>query len=97
VSVQAPAVVSVNEQLPAPEVSAPEHVTVVALSLAVTVTLPVGVVAPATPATLKATVTDCAVVEGFGVLDVIVVVLLALVTVNVVLVLVTGAKLASPA
>ena len=86
--------VNVKVQLPAPEVSAPEQVTVVALSLAVTVTLPVGTVAPVT---LNATVTTWVVVEGFGVLDVMVVVLLALLTVSVVLLLVAGAKLASPA
>ena len=73
-SVHAPAVVNVNEQLPTPEARVPEQVTVVELNLAVTVTLPVGVV---TPATLKPTVTSCAVVDGFGVFDVMVVVLVA--------------------
>jgi hypothetical protein len=59
-------------QLPAPELSAPEQLSPV---LALTFPLPVGV-PPPLPVTVKAIATAWLTVEGFGVFEVIVVVLL---------------------
>ena len=94
-SVQVPAVFSVNEQEPAPAERVPEQVTVVALSVAVTVTEPVGV--PPVPVTLKLTETDWPTVEGFGELAVMVVVEAALVAVVVVTTCGAALKLVLPA
>jgi hypothetical protein len=72
-----PAVLNIREQLPkGPEF---EHVSPV---LDVTVTAPVGVPAPgATAVTAKFTVTGCPSTDGFGDVDVIVVMVLAIFTV----------------
>jgi hypothetical protein len=75
VSVGDPAVANVMVHDPAPEVSVPVQLPP---ALAVTVTLPVGV---PVPVTLNAMVTAWLTVEGFGVFEVIAVVLLALVAV----------------
>jgi hypothetical protein len=75
VSVGEPADVNVMVQLPAPELRLPEQLPPV---LAVTVTVPVGV---PLPVTLNEIVTAWFTVEGFGVFEVIVVVLPAFVAV----------------
>lgn len=76
-SVRLPAVAKVIEQLPDPELIAALQDSPV---LAVTVTLPVGVV---TPVTLKAMATDWKAFEGLGAFEVIVVVLAAFAAVTV--------------
>lgn len=80
-------------QVPAPAVRVVVQVSNV---LAVTITLPVGV-PPVVGVTLNATATAPPVFDGFGVLEVIAVVVPALLTVSVVLVSVTAPKVPSPA
>jgi hypothetical protein len=73
VSVLGPGVANTKEQVPAPEVNAPEQLSPVA---ALTVTKPVGVVIPVT---VKSTVTDCpSGSDGSGVFEVIAAELVAL-------------------
>lgn len=82
--------VKVMAQLPAPAPSVPVQVSRV---LAVTVTLPAGV--PLLPVTVKTMVTAAPVFDGFGELDVILVVETILVTVSVVAVFVAGPNVES--
>ena len=71
-AVRGPAVLNVNEQLPIPAAKVPVQLSPVE---AVTVTEPVGV---PLPCTVNPTVTACPGEDGFGVLEVIVVVLAVL-------------------